>query len=79
MLVCFDEHFVRFDRIVDDPVTGEPLRRFLVFHEEGEERSRFVLSPKGDLTRWEIQYAAKEALKATGRRNRKPTRIALVS
>ena len=78
-MVCFDEHFVKFDTMVSDPVTGDSLKRFIVYHEEGEERARFVLASKADLTRWEIQAAAKESLKAFQRRRRAPARLRLVA
>jgi hypothetical protein len=72
-MVCFDEHFVGFDSVVCDPATGEKLQRFVVFYESGEERARFVLPMKalGEMpTRWEIQAAAKEALRAFDRKAR---------
>lgn len=78
-MVCFDEHFVKFDTVVSDPVTGDALKRFIVYHEEGEERARFVLPSTGELTRWEVQAAAKEALKEFQRRRRTPTRLRLVA
>lgn len=76
-LVCFDEYYVQFDSIVSDPVTGDPLKRFIVYHEEGEERARFVLRAV-ELTRWEIQDAAKEALRVFQRRRARPARVRLV-
>lgn len=78
-MVCFDEHFVKFDTVVNDPVTGDPLRRFVVFHEDGDERARFALHSFGELTRWEIQAAAKEALKEFERRRRAPARMRLAA
>jgi len=78
-MVCFDEHFVKFDTMVVDPANGDPLQRFLVFHEEGRELARFVLPAKGTLTRWEIQAAAKGALKAFRKRRRAPARLQLVA
>ncbi len=79
MMVCFDEHFVKFDTLVHDPATGDPLKRFIVFHETGDEVARFVLPASGELTRWEIQYAAKDALKEFQRRRRAPARLRLVA
>jgi hypothetical protein len=73
-MVCFDEHYVKFDVVVADPVTGDPLQRFLVFHEDGREMARFVLPRTGSLTRWEIQAAAREALQEFRRRRRGPQR-----
>ena len=77
MMVCFDEHFVKFDAVVADLVNGDPLQRFIVFHEDGREMARFVLRQTGNLTRWEIQAAAKEALQEFRRRRRSPQRLHL--
>jgi hypothetical protein len=79
MMVCFDEHYVKFDTMVHDPATGDPLKRFIVYHEEGEEVARFVLPAAGEVTRWEIQYAAKDAVSAFRRRRRAPARLQLVA
>ena len=79
MMVCFDEHYVKFDTVVNDPATGDALKRFIVFHESGDEVARFVLASNGDLTRWELQYAAKDALKVYVRRKRAPARLSLVA
>jgi hypothetical protein len=79
-MVCFDEHFVKFDTLVYDPATNEPLQRFVVFHEDGRELARFVLRPsQGGLTRWEIQSAAKDALRAARRRRHSPARLQLAA
>ena len=78
-MVCFDEHYVKFDTLVNDPANGDPLQRFIVFHEKGREMARFVLRATGDLTRWEIQSAAKEALKEARRRRSAPARLQLVA
>ena len=73
-MVCFEEHYVKFDTLVTDPVSGAALRRFAVFHEEGREVARFVLDANTDLTRWEIQSAAREALYEARRRRRTPVK-----
>jgi hypothetical protein len=78
-MVCFDEHYVKFDTLVADPATGDSLKRFIVFHEEGKEIARFVLPNNGSLTRWEIQAAAKDAIKLARRRRRQPARLQLVA
>jgi hypothetical protein len=78
-MVCFDEHFVRFDTMVYDPATNEPLQRYAVYHEDGRELAKFVLAAKSGLTRWEIQSAAKEALKAARRRRHAPARLDLAA
>lgn len=77
-MVCFDEHYVKFDTVVADPVTNDPLLRYIVYYEDGREMARFVL-PKREHTRWEIQAAAKEALQEFRRRRRAPARLKLVA
>jgi hypothetical protein len=78
-MVCFDEHYVKFDTMVVDPANGDPLQRFVVFHEDGREMARFVLPTGQNTTRWEIQWAAKEALREARRRRRTPNRLKLVA
>ena len=77
-MVCFDEHYIKLDCIVHHPVTGDPLKRFVVHHESGEALTRFVLPAGKELTRWEIQAAAKDALKEQARRVRRPVPLRLV-
>jgi hypothetical protein len=78
-MVCFDEHFARLDGLVVDPASGEPLQRFVLFHEDGRELARFVLPAAQGLTRWEILSAARDALKDARRRHRAPARMQLVA
>jgi hypothetical protein len=74
-MVCFDAHYVNFDTIVQDPVTGAPLMRFIVYHEDGREAARLVL-PRRDTSRWELIEAAQKALKEARRRRNVPSRLA---
>lgn len=74
-VVCFDMHFSKFEAQVTDPVTGDRLDRYAVFHESGDLRARFTLPAGREPTRWEIQAAAKEALRAFERRARQPARL----
>lgn len=78
-MVCFDEHYVKPDSLVVDPVYGEPLQRYVVFHENGRELARFALPAKPGTTRWEIQSAARDALKHARRRRRLSLELQLVA
>ena len=77
--VCYDERYITQTTTATDPVTGGPLRMYLLHTEAGEVVTRFSLPGAGEPpTRWEIVDAARHAERAADRAKRRPARLACV-